>query len=1178
MRKFILLAIFFLLGAFSLSVQTILIREYLISFEGNELAIGIFYASWFFWIALGASLVIWKNKISEYFLSFLLLYPLSAFSEFILFRIFRKLAGIQPWELFLITKALPVSFFVNLPFSLLTGLIFSSGCRFLKTAEEKDAQVVSRAYIWESFGSFISGISITYLIIKLVSPLVVLLSFSGIFLLFSLLAGLNYRRKGISFCAGFLLLFYLFSVSRLNFLERNLNRLRWETIFPQGKIIKELYTPYQHLAIAELNSQRVVLSNGKVLLALGDKISGDQLAALFSSMLDLPQEILLIGYGSENIISSFLQYPIKSLTYLVADKNYIHFIENFLSPEMENVFQDRRVNIYTQDPRVFIQKSDKKFDLIILNLPDPNNSYLNKYYTVEFYKQLKLRLKEKGAIAVRITSAENYIGTEIKNYGSSIYYTLKSCFPKIVIIPGRVNWFFAGRKDSPLTEDPEVLGLRYKRFMPISSSFYPEGFKSLLLRERMEFLKKSYAHNRLFEKFKLVNTDKKPLSYFLNLIVLFRYSNSRVVVFLKSIFISGWVFFLFPLILLFVLRVHFLNFIQNHPEKRLIFSSKLFQFFSGSSAFTFHLILLYLFQNRFGTLFQLIGLVNSIFMLGLFLGSYLARRVINKVEAKKLILMVLSFQLGLYLLSFPLLGKFLPQFSETFCFNFYLFLFLFSGLLTGSSYPLTGKLLEERKVALLNISGSLETLDHWGAGLGAIFSGIILIPLLGIYRSLLFLSFSTSLVLLLAMFDFLGIPKRVREINPQRLSHPYIRSSYILFALSSWVIFSFNYLEKKEEVLSQLELKIAGIDFQKLEYRSQPLPYYLGYKDNKVHYIFRTRELGTSAKGFGGKLDLVIITDREGKIEKVLIESEKESPFHLKLIKSWLKSFEQRYIYKPLEIGENIDVVTSATISSNAVIDGINQTGKKVAILFAEKPQSQIRGPNRKEVFKALTLLSFLVLGIYLFRKGPKLRYRYRWIYLTSLLLVIGVLFKLQLNSSLLLSLFDLNLPDLENLSLVLLIFSPLLLGLFYGRIYCGWFCPFGALQELLAKVRPLTVSQELDRKLRFCKFVLLSIIILLYFVTKNQNIFIQEPLSQFYFPSVALGKILLIAVVFFSLFFPRFWCRYFCPVGAFLSLFNKIAWFKLGWRKNLSCCKYNLKSLRNLECLQCNNCLQNEG
>ena len=147
MRKFILLAIFFLLGAFSLSVQTILIREYLISFEGNELAIGIFYASWFFWIALGASLVIWKNKISEYFLSFLLLYPLSAFSEFILFRIFRKLAGIQPWELFLITKALPVSFFVNLPFSLLTGLIFSSGCRFLKTAEEKDAQVVSLSLI-----------------------------------------------------------------------------------------------------------------------------------------------------------------------------------------------------------------------------------------------------------------------------------------------------------------------------------------------------------------------------------------------------------------------------------------------------------------------------------------------------------------------------------------------------------------------------------------------------------------------------------------------------------------------------------------------------------------------------------------------------------------------------------------------------------------------------------------------------------------------------------------------------------------------------------------------------------------------------------------------------------------------------------------------------------------------
>jgi len=71
MRKLLLLGLFFLIGVFSLAIQTLLIIEYLISLDGNELAIGLFYAGWFLWVEGGATLVIWKKRIANFFLHIL---------------------------------------------------------------------------------------------------------------------------------------------------------------------------------------------------------------------------------------------------------------------------------------------------------------------------------------------------------------------------------------------------------------------------------------------------------------------------------------------------------------------------------------------------------------------------------------------------------------------------------------------------------------------------------------------------------------------------------------------------------------------------------------------------------------------------------------------------------------------------------------------------------------------------------------------------------------------------------------------------------------------------------------------------------------------------------------------------------------------------------------------------
>ncbi len=91
---------------------------------------------------------------------------------------------------------------------------------------------------------------------------------------------------------------------------------------------------------------------------------------------------------------------------------------NETSPsELKKSFQDSRLEIVFRSPRLFLKEnaspgnsSQKKFDLVIVNTPDPSNLIINNLFTQEFYSLLKENLKDRGVLGTRITSAENYIG------------------------------------------------------------------------------------------------------------------------------------------------------------------------------------------------------------------------------------------------------------------------------------------------------------------------------------------------------------------------------------------------------------------------------------------------------------------------------------------------------------------------------------------------------------------------------------------------------------------------------------------------------------------------------------------------------------------------------------------------------------------------------------------------
>lgn len=139
----------------------------------------------------------------------------------------------------------------------------------------------------------------------------------------------------------------------------------------------------------------------------------------------------------------------------------------------------------------------------------------------------------------------------------------------------------------------------------------------------------------------------------------------------------------------------------------------------------------------------------------------------------------------------------------------------------------------------------------------------------------------------------------------------------------------------------------------------------------------------------------------------------------------------------------------------------------------------------------------------------------------------------------------------------IFILWSFVALGLlFWGRgVYCGWLCPFGALQELLNEgakrlgVKQIEVPFAVQERLWALKYTIFVVILALSFYSMEQALVLAEvepfktAISMRFWrawPFVVFALALLAA----GLFIERFYCRYLCPLGAALAIPAKLKLF----------------------------------
>ena len=132
------------------------------------------------------------------------------------------------------------------------------------------------------------------------------------------------------------------------------------------------------------------------------------------------------------------------------------------------------------------------------------------------------------------------------------------------------------------------------------------------------------------------------------------------------------------------------------------------------------------------------------------------------------------------------------------------------------------------------------------------------------------------------------------------------------------------------------------------------------------------------------------------------------------------------------------------------------------------------------------------------------------------------------------------------------------------GRFFCGFFCSFGAVQDLLwlgsHRLRALFPGKrnlkKADRIFRFAKYAVLFYFIIFVWsgVTAVKTAGPWQVFGQYVSfghwpglkPLLSVGGVLLLLIFIGSLFVQRFFCRYFCPMGAIYSLISQTSFLKI--------------------------------
>ncbi len=375
----------------------------------------------------------------------------------------------------------------------------------------------------------------------------------------------------------------------------------------------------------------------------------------------------------------------SAISYLFSDSEIYKLQEDYLNQSLKPELSDSRL---------FFKNNKDQFDLILLDPGQPSNLFNNRYYTIEFFKDGKTGLTEKGIFGLIFDMPVEYQSEEALEFGRVIYKTFDEVFANtdLLIIEGRIILIGSEKEIS------------YD--LPDSSRF----LDLVLTDPRRKELKKKLSGGSK------INTVLHPVAYFDHHLfwqTMFSFQLPKVIRHLV------W---LIPISLILIL----FDLAGNLDEKKF----GLFAALSGFILMGLETSLLFIFQTRFGNLYTYFGLIMGTVLLGMTVG-------VKIIEIKKLEYKLEPAKTLLYYL--PIGGFLLLDFWQG-TILIWLALSLILGLVGGLVFSLSNRAwLKKSKNQTF-----VYACDLFGSFWGAVLVSTVILPKFGLLFFLLILIIITA--------------------------------------------------------------------------------------------------------------------------------------------------------------------------------------------------------------------------------------------------------------------------------------------------------------------------------------------------------------------------------------------------------------------------------------------------
>jgi spermidine synthase len=678
------------LGLSAILSQIILLREFLLVFSGNELVCGLILANWMIITGTGAFIgrITKGAEKAGNFVSVALV--LLGFIPPVTVFLINNLKNIifEPGVAIGLFQIIISTFIILLPFCLLSGFMFTWLATRLSVSLK--ANLIEKAYAYESVGSIIGGGLFSFLLVYFLTTYQIL----GILLLINILSALVITLK--SKLAESKIIHFAYSIPLILTIPIvfifDVDSFSKKALYRNQELLFLKDTPYGNLAITKTGDQKNFYENNILLFNTYNTIANEE--AVHYAMLQHrnPKNVLLISGGISGITDEILKYNVNKIDYVELNP----WIFKIGRQETESL-KDRRIKPIEQDARLFLKNTSDKYDIVLINLPEPSTAQINRYYTIEFFRLLKQRLNREAVVSLSLPSTINYISQEEARVNSSIYNTIKRVFKEVLIIPGEKNFFIIS--DSKLSINIGKLDEEKGIENVYVNQYY---FDDILKKQSSDYILSSIDKNQD------INTDFRPVSYFNQLLLWISQFNINL-----KIVIAVSIVILSVLIIL-ISRLNTIN---------------LGMFTAGFTASSIEVILIISFQIIYGYVYQTLGVIITIFMAGLATGALLRSTIVRSPRTSHYF--VLQFLLAVYSIILP----FVIMFTSTLSVHpnlvhiiFFILTFVIS-FMVGLLFSMATLL---QKAPISEISAKVYSVDLVGAAVGALITSVLLIPVTGI--------------------------------------------------------------------------------------------------------------------------------------------------------------------------------------------------------------------------------------------------------------------------------------------------------------------------------------------------------------------------------------------------------------------------------------------------------------